>query len=75
MRKNTVKHKILVVDDEEKIISSVKSILSDQSEIEVVGCTSVIEALELYEKNNQNFALILMDYRLPSHQQEAKFVR
>lgn len=65
MRKISAKYKILVVDDEEKIISSIKSILSDQAEIEVVGCTSATQALELYEKNNQQFALILMDYRLP----------
>ena len=53
------------MDDEEKIISSIKSILLDQTDIEVVGCTDATQALELYEKNNQQFALILMDYRLP----------
>lgn len=65
MKRLSAKYKILVVDDEEKIISSVKSILSRQAEIEVVGCTSTSQALQLFEKNSQQFALVLMDYRLP----------
>ncbi len=65
VKTNSAKYKILVVDDEEKIISSIQSILSDQPEIEVIGCTQVVQALSLYEKNNQQFALVLMDYRLP----------
>ena len=66
MKRLSAKYKILVVDDEEKIISSVKAILSRQTEIEVVGCTSTSEALQLFEKNSQQFALVLMDYRLPN---------
>ena len=65
MKRHSTKYKILVVDDEEKIISSVKAILSRQAEIEVVGCTTTSQALQLFEKNSQQFALVLMDYRLP----------
>ena len=66
MKRHLTKYKILVVDDEEKIISSVKAILSRQVEIEVVGCTTTSQALQLFEKNSQQFALVLMDYRLPA---------
>ena len=65
MKRPSAKYKILVVDDEDKIISSIKSILSDQAQIEVVGSTTSAQALELFQKNSQQFALVLMDYRLP----------
>lgn len=65
MKRPSAKYKILVVDDEDKIISSIKSILSDQAQVEVVGSTNSSQALELFQKNSQQFALVLMDYRLP----------
>lgn len=65
MKRPSAKYKILVVDDEDKIISSIKSILSDQPQIEVVGSTTSSQAMDVFQKNSQQFALVLMDYRLP----------
>lgn len=65
MIKTDNKYKILVVDDEEKIIASVKNLFIDQPEIEITGAISASVALELFEKNSHQFALVLMDYKLP----------
>lgn len=65
MIKTDNKYKILVVDDEEKIITSVKNLFIDQPEIEIIGAISALAALELFEKNSHQFALVLMDYKLP----------
>ena len=56
--------KVLVVDDEEQIISSVKLLLADQPQIEVIGASNAGATLEMFEKRNHQFALVLMDYNL-----------
>ena len=59
------KYQILIVDDEEQIISSVKSILADLPQIEVVAVNSANAAIELIQKQSHRFAVVLMDYKLP----------
>jgi len=63
MRKASGKYRILVVDDEVTTISSVRSLLSSETHIEVAGAASATEALSMVAANPYRFAVILMDYR------------
>ena len=58
------KHKVLIVDDEKKISSSLGRILKKNG-IEFVACESGEEGLEELDKTDFPFSLIISDQRMP----------
>jgi DNA-binding NtrC family response regulator len=61
--KSTNKESVVIVDDEEMVLTSLKSFLNLESEYEVHTFTSAKEALEFIKKNNVN--LVVSDYLMP----------
>ncbi len=55
------KPKLLIVDDEELIIDSIKMILGDN--FEIVSASNGLEAIEMYEKHKPD--VVLMDVMMP----------
>src|SRR5262245_14200425 len=56
---------ILVVDDEEIILNSIKSFFAVESDYNIVTCTSPKSALEDLERNHRCIDLIISDYLMP----------
>jgi CheY-like chemotaxis protein len=59
----SVKHRVLVVDDEPLVGRAVKRVLADQGEVHTT--TSAREALRLLADPQQRFDLILCDLMMP----------
>jgi two-component system, probable response regulator PhcQ len=57
-------HRIMIIDDEENILSSLKRILKKEHDFEVVAHTNPHAALAV--ANREKFHLFLSDYRMPS---------
>ncbi|HEY2381677.1 MAG TPA: response regulator [Terriglobia bacterium] len=57
--------RILLVDDEEMVLNSIKSFFSIESAYELVTHTSPIKALQEIERNDMNFDLVISDYLMP----------
>ncbi len=57
-------HRIMIVDDEENILSSLSRILKRENDFEVVAHTDPHAALA--DANRSEFHLFLSDYRMPS---------
>ena len=58
------KSRILVVDDEELLRSMVEDILTTDNHI-IESCSNGKDALEIFERKNTNFDLILLDLDMP----------
>ena len=58
------KYKILLVDDEPAILTSVQNLLSDQPEVEIEIAKTSEEVSTLFGKNPYQFAIVLMDFNL-----------
>jgi DNA-binding NtrC family response regulator len=58
------KYKILLVDDEPAILSSVQNLFSDQNEIEIQIAKNAEEVMTVFNKAPYEFAVVLMDYNL-----------
>lgn len=58
------KYKILLVDDEPAILSSVQNLFSDQNEIEIQIAKNAEEVMSAFNKAPYGFAVVLMDYNL-----------
>ena len=58
------KYKILLVDDEPAILSSVQNLFSDQNEIEIQIAKNSEEVMTAFNKAPYEFAVVLMDYNL-----------
>lgn len=56
---------ILLVDDEEMVLNSIKSFFAIESDYKLVTYTSPIQALEDIERNQRNFDLVISDYLMP----------
>jgi DNA-binding response OmpR family regulator len=68
--------KILVVEDEEKILSVIKSFLESKGYY-VITAGDGRKALELYDKENEDISLVLLDLLLPvvSGEEVCKLIR
>jgi DNA-binding response OmpR family regulator len=71
---NSVSKKILVVEDEEKIMEVVKSFLESKGFL-VISARDGKKAIEIFEK--ENFSMVLLDLMLPllSGEEVCKFIR
>jgi len=56
---------ILLVDDEEMVLNSIKSFFSIESDYNVMTYTSPAKALEELERNHQRIDLVISDYLMP----------
>ncbi len=56
-------YRLMIVDDEENILHSLKRNLSKQKEWDIVTCNDPLEAIEI--ANTSRFDLFLSDYRMP----------
>lgn len=56
-------HRIMIIDDEENILSSLQRILKRESDLEVVAHTDPHAALA--DANSSKFHMFLSDYRMP----------
>jgi YesN/AraC family two-component response regulator len=56
-------HKILIVDDEENVLHSLKRILSKERNWEVITCDNPMDALDI--ANATTIHLFISDYRMP----------
>lgn len=56
-------YKIMIVDDEESILHSLRRILSKQNDWDIVTCSDPLEAADI--ASHSNFDLFLSDYRMP----------
>ncbi|RLP53772.1 MAG: response regulator [Ketobacter sp.] len=56
-------HTLLLVDDEERILASLTRLLEEEPNVDVVCCSSAIDALELLE--HKEVDLIISDMRMP----------
>jgi len=56
---------ILLVDDEEMVLNSIKSFFAIESDYRVEAYTSPVRALEDIERNGKHFDLVLSDYLMP----------
>jgi len=56
-------YRLLVVDDEENILHSLRRIFSKRKEWEIVTCSDPLEAVDIAK--DSNFDLFLSDYRMP----------
>lgn len=63
MSDTTHKDTIVIVDDEELVISSLQSLLDLETEYEIAGFTSTAKALEYISVNN--VTLVISDYLMP----------
>ena len=63
MTKESVKETIVIVDDEEIVLSSLKSILNLETNYNVVCFTSAKKALEYIKKND--VGIVISDYLMP----------
>jgi DNA-binding NtrC family response regulator len=57
-------HRIMIIDDEENILSSLNRVLKKEKDFEVVSHTNPHAALAV--ANREEFHLFLSDYRMPS---------
>ncbi|MCR5694469.1 MAG: HD domain-containing protein [Clostridia bacterium] len=55
-------HSVLVVDNDETVISTLKSFMSDVNELEIIGVSGTEEALNLLAENE--FSLAVIDLRM-----------
>ena len=60
----TMKPKILLVDDEKSVLSYIKTELSFE-DYDVITAEDGEEALDIYEQNKSDLSLILLDWMLP----------
>ena len=56
---------ILLVDDEEMVLNSIKSFFAIESDYDVMTYTSPTKALEELERNHQRIDLVVSDYLMP----------
>ena len=56
---------ILLVDDEEMVVNSIKSFLAIESDYKLVTYTSPQKALEDIERNHRSIDLVISDYLMP----------
>jgi len=56
-------YRLLIVDDEENVLHSLRRIFSKQKELEIVTCSDPFEAVDI--ARHSNFDLFLSDYRMP----------
>jgi DNA-binding NtrC family response regulator len=56
---------ILLVDDEEMVIDSIKNFISIESDYHVLAYTSPLKALEDLERHHKNVDLVVSDYLMP----------
>jgi DNA-binding NtrC family response regulator len=56
---------ILIVDDEEMILSSIKSFLTVESDYELLSYTSPVKAIEDLKTKIQKVDLVISDYLMP----------
>jgi sigma-B regulation protein RsbU (phosphoserine phosphatase) len=62
------KHKILIIDDEEKILESLRRELvffSESNNLEVLTANSAAQGLTVLEKEQKDIALVISDQRMP----------
>jgi DNA-binding NtrC family response regulator len=59
------KYRFLVVDDEIWILDLIRKLLKDEPQIEVQGCGTAQEAIDLIRASPYRYAVILMDFKLP----------
>ncbi len=56
---------ILLVDDEEMVLSSIKSFFAMETDYRLLTYTSPIVALEELDRNHQHIDLVISDYLMP----------
>jgi DNA-binding NtrC family response regulator len=56
---------ILLVDDEEMVLNSIKSFFAIESDYKLATYTSPLKALADIERNDRNFDLVISDYLMP----------
>lgn len=56
-------YKLMIVDDEENVLHSLRRNLSKQKEWEIITYSDPLEAIDM--ASNSNFDLFLSDYRMP----------
>jgi YesN/AraC family two-component response regulator len=61
-----ISRKILIVDDEPSIISSLYSIISKNFNFDIHTASSGEEAISLLGENKKNYHLIISDYHMPN---------
>ncbi|MBY0471984.1 sigma-54 dependent transcriptional regulator [bacterium] len=60
-----MRFKILVLDDEETALSTVKFVLGEVPDLEVITTSSVAEAIRLVRFEPYSYAVILLDLKMP----------
>ena len=58
-------HRLLIIDDNEEILASLKTFLSKKG-CEVVAASNGLDALKLYEAAYDNFDLVITDLVMPN---------
>jgi DNA-binding NtrC family response regulator len=56
---------VLLVDDEEMVLNSIKSFFAIETNYKLITYTSPIEALEALERNSRPVDLVVSDYLMP----------
>ena len=65
MSKNGTTPTILLVDDEEMVVNSIKAFFAIESDYRLLTYTSPIKALEDLNRDHQSIDLVISDYLMP----------
>lgn len=69
-----MKHRILLIEDEETFRDSIALILSDRSDVEIVWASAGASGIQAYQKSPNGFSVVLIDYLLPDLRGSARKV-